>query len=348
MSGDAPLPEVIDDVDQLEHLLSAPPEPVVRALSQMEGDLLVLGVGGKMGPTLARMALRATQQAGHSRRIYGVSRFSDDSVRQSLAQLGVETIQGDLLDRRLIEALPDAENIVYMPALKFGAAENPGLAWAMHTYLPSLVCERFSNSRILAFSTGNIYGMEPVTGLGSRETDPPRPCGEYAMSCLGRERIFEYFSQAHGLPVSVVRLNYACDLRYGVLVDLALKVVSQTPIDLAMGYVNVIWQGDANAMALCALVDAKAPPFVINVAGAERQQVRSLATELGRFLGRSPRFTGQEAADALLSNSAKMCARYGPPRVSVDRMLRWTAAWIKNDRGTYGKPTRYEQRDGRF
>ncbi|MCA9007681.1 MAG: NAD-dependent epimerase/dehydratase family protein, partial [Planctomycetaceae bacterium] len=252
-------PETINELEQLDELLSRPTPQVVEALQKTPGDIILLGTAGKMGPTLARMILRGDEAAGIKRRVIGVSRFSDEASRQPLEDLGIETIKGDLLDSDFISSLPDVPNVIYMAGMKFGATGNESLTWAMNTYLPALVCNNYRNSRITAFSTGNIYGLVPATSRGSVETDKPNPIGEYAMSCLGRERMFEHFSRTLNIPMTIIRLNYATECRYGVLVDLALQVYHEQTIDLSMGYVNVIWQGDANAMTLCSLPDGASP-----------------------------------------------------------------------------------------
>ncbi len=342
------LPDRITDAVQLEECLSRPSPSAVTAMGRLSGDLILLGVGGKMGPSLARMARRASEEAGVSRRIIGVSRFSQPAARASLEAAGVETIAGDLLDDQFVRTLPQCENVVYMTGVKFGTEQNPGLTWAINTWTPGLVCRRFADSRILAFSSGNIYGyVRPESG-GSRETDLLQPVGEYAASVLGRERIFQHFSIVQNMPVTLLRLNYACELRYGVLVDLARQVSEQVPIDVTMGFVNAIWQGDANAMSLAALVDAECPPKVINVAGPETLLVREVADKFGQLLGLAPDCIGIEAADALLSNSSEACHRYGMPQVGIERLIRWIADWIQTGGELWEKPTHFQNRDGGF
>ncbi len=347
-TGPGMLPELIEDERQLDELLSAPTDAAIRTMASLAGDLLVLGVGGKMGPTLARMAKRASDEAGVSRRVIGVSRFSDAAVRERLAGWGVETIAGDLLDRAFVAGLPDAPHVISMAGMKFGSSGNEPLTWAMNAWLPAILGERFRRSRIAAFSTGNVYGLVSKDSGGSIETDAPNPVGEYAMSCLGRERMFEYCSTRYGIPTAVLRLNYATELRYGVLVDLARKVVTGEPVDLSMSLVNVIWQGDANAMTLCALADCTVPANVLNVAGPEILRVRDVCEQLGAILNKVPRFTGTETDDALLNNGAAAHARYGRPRISVDQMLHWIADWVRRGGASLGKPTHFESRDGRF
>jgi nucleoside-diphosphate-sugar epimerase len=321
---------------------------VIDSIARGDGDLIVLGAAGKMGPTLARMAQRAVQAAGVRRRVVAVSRFSTPGAREAFEARGLQTIACDLLDRAAVAALPDAGDVVFMAGMKFGATGRAALTWAENCLLPGYICERYSSSRIVAFSTGNVYGLVPAGSGGSRETDDPAPAGEYAMSCLGRERIFEYFSQTRGVPTSILRLNYACELRYGVLVDLATRVAAGDPIDLTMGYLNAIWQGDANAVALCAFDGATSPPAILNVAGLDELSVRSVALSFGRLLRRSVTFSGQEAPDALLSDGRKAAGLFGAPQVSPDTMIRWIAEWHMAGGATLGKPTRFEVRDGRF
>ncbi|HWY43174.1 MAG TPA: NAD-dependent epimerase/dehydratase family protein [Candidatus Sulfotelmatobacter sp.] len=338
----------ICDVAELDAFLSEPHERTLRSLATLSGDILVLGVGGKMGPTLARMAKRASDAAGISRRVIGVARFSAPNLEKQLNSWGVETIRCDLLDRNSLPALPDAPNIVYMAGMKFGSTGQESLTWAMNSYLPGLVCERFCKSRIAAFSTGNVYGLSPVSQAGSRETDSPNPVGEYAMSCLGRERMFEHFSRTLSIPVSIIRLNYATELRYGVLVDIAQRVFSGKPVAISMGYLNAIWQGDANAMSLQSLAHAASPPFVINIAGPELLSVRKISQEFADRFQKPVQFEGVEAPDALLSNSQESLQHFGPPRISLKQMLDWIADWTIRGGETLAKPTHFEDRAGRF
>ena len=312
-------------VAELEENLSIPSARAVAAMGRLSGDIILLGVGGKMGPTLARMAMRASQAAGIDRRVIGVSRFSEPGVRKRLEEHGVETIAGNLLDENFVASLPQVANVIYMAGFKFGASTDPSMTWAMNCHLPSLVCRKYRDSRIAAFSTGNVYGLVANDRGGSVETDVPNPVGEYAMAALGRERMFEYFSRSLHLPVVLLRLNYATELRYGVLVDLAQKVWTEQPIDLTMGHVNVIWQADANAMALSALEHTATPPFVVNVAGEEILSIRQTAEELGRLLDKPVHLTGSEAPDALLSNgqaaSAGQTANLCGSDAALDRRL---------------------------
>lgn len=329
-------------------MLSEPTPALVGTMRRISGDIIVLGVAGKMGPTLARMARRAADQAGTRRRVIGVSRFSDASSRQSLESHGIETIAGDLLDPRFMDSLPDAPLVVYAAGMKFGSTGNEPLTWAINTLLPSLVCRRYAQSRIVAFSTGNVYGATAATRGGSLETDPPNPLGEYAMSCLGRERMFEYFSRVHGVSVALVRLNYATELRYGVLIDLGQKVWNQLPIDLSMGFVNVIWQGDANTLALGLLEHTTTPAAIFNLAGPETLRIRNICERFGSLMSRPLRLVGAECPDALLSNAGKLYQTVGTPAVDIEQMIAWSADWIARGGATHGKPTHFEVRTGKF
>jgi nucleoside-diphosphate-sugar epimerase len=338
----------IADVDALELLLSEPSESTVRALGELTGDILILGCGGKMGPTLARMAKRASDAAGISRRVIAVSRFSTPSLPHRLNSWGMETISGDLLDPAFLRGLPDAQNVVYMAGMKFGSTGMESLTWAMNSFLPGLVADRFRHSRVAAFSTGNVYGLSPVARGGSQELDELKPVGEYAMSCLGRERIFEHFSRTAGVKTAILRLNYSTELRYGVLVDIAQRVHAGQPIALSMGYLNSIWQADANAMSLQSLLHAETPAFIVNIAGPETLIVRRIAEEFARRFKKQVQFDGTESSDALLSNAQKAYALFGKPRVTIEKMLDWIADWVERGGETLSKPTHFENRAGRF
>ena len=334
--------------EQLDLLLSEPSPAALAALEKLDSDLVILGVSGKMGPTLARMAVRALDQLNSPHRVVGAARFSQPDTRDKLEAWGVQTLACDLLDRAQFGSLPASGNLIFMTGQKFGTTGNQHMTWAINTYLPALVCERYLDARIVAFSTGNVYPLVPVVAGGPLEDEPPAPVGEYAMSCLGRERIFDYFSRKNGLRCAIVRLNYAVEMRYGVLVDIARKVKEEQPIALDMGAANVIWQGDANAQALALLDHCAAPPFVLNVTGPETVSVRRVAEILGRLLDREPRFSGEEAPTALLNNAAKAAQIFGYPKVSLRQMLQWIAAWVQSDGATLDKPTHFETRDGSF
>jgi nucleoside-diphosphate-sugar epimerase len=338
----------IADVAQLEEMLSEPTDAAVDAMRRSEGDLIILGVAGKMGPTLARMARRASDRAGVRRRVIGVSRFGDHAQEDALRSHDIEAIRCDLLDEESVRRLPDAPNVVFMAGRKFGSTGDEPLTWAMNTYLPSIVCRRYRESRMVAFSTGNVYGLTRAGAGGSVETETPRPTGEYAMSCLGRERIFEHFSRALKIPVALVRLNYAVEMRYGVLLDLARKIQARQAIDVTMGYFNIIWQGDANAMALALFDHVATPPRVVNVAGPEELSVRETCEKLATLMDMEVAFQGTEAPDALLSNGSLGRSLAGEPRVPAEQLIAWTADWVRRGGPTLDKPTHFESRDGRF
>jgi nucleoside-diphosphate-sugar epimerase len=338
----------VPDIAELEELLSAPTEATIQALGTLDGDIVILGAGGKMGPTLAHMAKKASELSGVSRRVIAVSRFSSSKLEFQLQQWGVETVRCDLMDPKALSELPDAADIVYMAGMKFGSTGQESLTWAMNSFLPGLVGERYRNSRIAAFSTGNVYGLSPVSRGGSLEDDPLNPVGEYAMSCLGRERIFEHFSRTNRTKMSILRLNYAVELRYGVLVDIAERVFTGRAVPLSMGYLNAIWQGDASAMSLQALAHASEPPFVVNIAGPELLSVRRVAEEFGERFHKPVRFEGKELRDALLSNAKRAYELFGRPRVSIDQLMTWIADWVRRGGETLAKPTHFEERAGRF
>jgi nucleoside-diphosphate-sugar epimerase len=339
---------MIHDEAQLEQMLSDPTEAATAAVAELSGDILLLGAGGKMGPSLARMVRRASDEAQVERRVIAVSRFGDRQLEAALQRTGVATLRGDLLDETFVASLPDAPNVIFMTGSKFGTSGNASMTWAMNVYLPSVVCRRYRSSRILVFSSGNVYPFVPSDGDGSVEDDTLQPVGEYGMSVLGRERMFEYFSRRDSIPVSIVRLNYAVEMRYGVLVDLAQQVLAQQPVDLTMGFVNVIWQGDANAMSIAALADADTPPTVVNVAGPERLSVEQTSEQFGQLMNRPVCFVGSASETALLSNARKAFERYGRPRVSTDQIIPWTANWIQRGECTLSKPTHFQVRDGKF
>lgn len=338
----------IDSVESLEALLATPSEALVADVQKLAGDVMLLGAGGKMGPSLAMLARNALDAAGRSGDVIAVSRFSDEAAERRLNDAGVKTVRADLLDEGQLAGLPEAANVVYMAAMKFGTTGQEPRTWAMNTYLPGRVAERFKDSRIAAFSTGNVYPLTPLVTGAPTEDDPTGPVGEYAQSCLGRERMFQYFSSVHGTPVTLLRLNYAIEMRYGVLVDIALAVRDGQPVDLAMGHVNVIWQGDANEIALRSLLHASSPPTILNMTGPETASVRRLATRLGERLGKEPVFVGEEQGSALLNDASRSHALFGYPRVALNTMLDWVAEWVGAGGETSGKPTKFQVRTGDF
>lgn len=337
-------PPRIDDVAALDELLSRPSRALVDDLATVSGDILVLGAGGKMGPTLARLARRAAPE----KRVVAVARFSEPDLRQTLERHGIETIACDLLDRGAVERLPRLANVIFMAGRKFGAEGDLPLTWAMNVHVPAIVAESFRNARIVAFSTGCVYPFADIAGGGSGEATPLDPPGEYAISCVGRERLFAYFSHSFGTPGRLFRLNYAIDLRYGVLYDIARKVWDGMPIDLAMGYVNVIWQGDACAQALRCLKHCTTPTSPINISGPETLSVRALAEAFGKRLGRAPVLTGTEAPTAWLTSTAQAQRLFGRPLVPLTTMVNWIADWVARGGASLDKPTRFEARDGRY
>jgi nucleoside-diphosphate-sugar epimerase len=338
------LPARIADLAALEELMSRPSPELVQTLDNLPGDIMVLGVGGKMGPTLARMAKRAAP----GRRVIGVARFSEAGLREQLQAAGVECIAADLMSRDALARLPDATNIVFMAGRKFGSAGSEWLTWAMNAHVPAMVAERFPRSRIVAFSTACVYPFVPTQGEGAPEAMPPTaPSGEYANSCVARERMFEHFSHQLGTPGRLLRLSYAIDMRYGVLHDVARKLLRKEPIDLSMGHANVIWQGEANDWALRALAHCTTPTSPLNLSGP-KVSIRELACELSLRLNVAPVFTGYEADTAWLVDCSEAFRLFGRPRVDLPRMIDWTADWVQRGGASLDKPTHYEARDGKY
>jgi dTDP-4-dehydrorhamnose reductase len=343
---------VFADEAELEDRLSTPTAGLVADLGAIDGDLLVLGAGGKMGPSLCRLARRALDQLGQAggsgRRVIAVSRWTDKAVEQQLKDAGVETVTYDLTADDELAGLPDAANVVFMAGAKFGSTGRPASTWATNVLIPSMVARRFADSRIAAFSTGNVYPLVSVSEGGSVEDDAPDPVGEYAMSCLGRERVFEYAAEHRGTRVALIRLNYAIDLRYGVLADIGRKVHDGLPVDVTTGHVNVVWQGYANEVTLRALRLATAPAFVLNVTGPETASVREIARIYGRLYETTPQITGTEAPTALLSNAGRCHGLFGYPELSLRQLIEAQADWIRKGGVLWDKPTKFERRDGRF
>ncbi|MEU0565636.1 NAD-dependent epimerase/dehydratase family protein [Nonomuraea sp. NPDC005983] len=330
---------------ELEERLARPSAGLVDDLAELDGDIMILGAGGKLGPSLVRLALNTT---GRDRRVIAVSRFSEPGLAQALQEDGATVVPADVADEQQLRDLPDAPNVVFLVGAKFGTQGREHATWFTNAYLPGRVADRFRDSRIAALSTGNVYPLVPVTSGGCTESTPVGPVGEYAMSCLGRERVLSHFSETYGTRLSLIRLNYAVELRYGVLVDLAQKVLAGEPIDLATGQVNVVWQGYANEVVLRSLLLAGTPPYVLNLTGPELVSVRQAAQDLGAALGKEPVFTGEEAPTALLSN-AGLCHRlFGYPEITPAELIEHTARWVAGGGPLLGKPTKFERRDGRF
>lgn len=333
---------------ELEELLSRPDEKTADAMAELEGDLLILGAGGKMGPSLARLARRACQKTGVKKRIIAVARFSNSKLPAELANHGIETIACDLLDRESLARLPDTPNVIFMAARKFGTSGEAHMTWAMNTYLPGLVADRYRHSQIVAFSTGNVYPLRSFKDGGATEGTPVDPVGEYAQSALGRERMFEYGSERWSTRGVILRLNYAVELRYGVLVDIGLAVFERRPVSLGMPWVNVIWQGDANSWCLRSFAHCQAPPLVLNITGTETLSVRELALCFGKHFDVEPVFAGSESTSALLNDATKARELFGEPNVGTAQLIDWIADWIRNGGALLKKPTHFQTRDGKF
>ncbi|MDN4524923.1 NAD-dependent epimerase/dehydratase family protein [Fictibacillus fluitans] len=338
----------MNTIQELEEVMTKPSERLIEDIKQLNGDIMILGVGGKMGPSMARLAKRAVDAGNLSNRVIGVSRFTSGTLRTELKEAGIETISADLLKEEDLQKLPDTENIIYMAGHKFGTTGNEQYTWAMNTYLPGRVAERFPNARHVVFSTGNVYPLVPLAQGGCDETHLVHPVGEYAQSCLGRERIYSYFSRKNGTPVTLFRLNYAIDMKYGVLLEIAKQVYQEKPVDVRMGHVNVIWQGDANEYALRSLLVSESPPSVLNITGPETVSIRWLAQQFAERFGKRVTFAGEEQPTALLSNSSKAHQLFGYPSVTLNTMIAWTADWIKGDGQTIDKPTHFQERQGAF
>jgi len=332
--------------DKLNDLLTAPSDALARDMGRLSGDILVLGAGGKMGPTLCVLAKRAFERAGLNRRVIAVSRFTGMEERRLLESHGVETLAADLLDPAQRAALPLVENVIYMAGRKFGTQGQEWLTWAMNASLPAFIAGQYRGSRIVVFSSGNVYPLVPPPGC--TEQTPPGPVGEYAMSCLARERAFEYAAEAYGTKTLLYRLNYAVDLRYGVLYDIAENILEGRPVSLRTPCFNVLWQGSANEIALRSLLYAGTPAFKLNVTGPEIVSVKAAARRLGKILGRGPVFEGPEGTDALLSDASLAMELFGPPRVPADTLIEWQGQWLLSGGRGLGKPTHFEERRGSY
>lgn len=336
------------ELEVLEQELLKPSDALISDITKIEGDIILLGVGGKMGPSMAKLARKAILSAGINKRIIGISRFSEAGTREELEAEGIETIAADLLNEKDLAALPDAPNILYLAGTKFGTTGKEPFTWAMNSYLPGRVAERYKNSRIVAFSTGNVYPFSPVGSGGLSEEYIPAPVGEYGQSCLGRERVFQYFSERYQIPTLIYRLNYAIDLRYGVMLEIAKSVNEGRAIDMTTGNVNVIWQGDANEIAIRSLLHCDVPANILNVTGPETLSVKWLAEQFGLLLGKEPQFINEVQPNALLSNASKAHRLFGYPRVTVRQMIEMTVSWLNAGGKTINKPTHFQERKGQF
>lgn len=333
----------------LNEMLTTPSQGLIDDVSRIQGDIMVLGAGGKMGPDICILAARAAKAAGVNKTVYAVSRFSDKDAVKRLEAEGVTVIAADLMEDGALESLPDCENIIFMAGKKFGTNGSEYLTWGMNSWLPSMTAKRFTNSRIVAFSSGNLYPKVPTCSGGATEDVMPLPVGEYPMSCLARERAFEYAAKARGTSVCIMRLNYAIDLRYGVLHDIAQTILADKPVDLsAMPSFNCIWQKDANEAAIRLLLHTSTDMNVVNVTGPETAGVKQTALMLARALGKQVQFVGEVADTAYLNNAGKMFRMFGYPCVPLDTLIQWQAEWMLAGGRSLGKPTHFEERNGNY
>ena len=336
------------NINTLYQELLRPSEELIADITSLDGDILILGVGGKMGPALAKLAKQAIDIAGAQKKVIGVARFSEPELQATLEQQGITTYAADLLNDEHLQTLPESRNVLYLAGTKFGTTGKESFTWAMNTYLPGRVAEKYKNSHIVVFSTGNVYPLTPIDSGGPTEKQLPEPIGEYAQSCLGRERVFQYFASVYNTPTLIYRLNYANDVSYGVLLDIAKAVKEDRPIDLRMGYVNVIWQGDANEMAIRSLKHCSTPSKILNIAGPETASVRMLAEKFGSMLNKKPNFINEEQSTALLSNGSESFRLFGHPKVSLQQMIEVIFRWVTEGGKTLNKPTHFQEREGKF
>lgn len=332
---------------EVEGLLQ-PSDALLKDMEKLDGDILILGVGGKVGPSLAKLAVQSFEKLGKKNKVIGVSRFSEKGLQEELEGFGVRTHKADLLNKKDMLSLPDAPNVIYLAGVKFGTQGNEGLTWAMNSYLPGEVSARFKKSKIVVYSTGNVYPFMPVYSGGADEGMAPAPIGEYAQSCLGRERIFEYFSKKNNTPMLIFRLNYANDLRYGILLEVAKSVYKGESIDVRMGNVNVIWQGDSNEATLRSLLHCTSPANFLNITGPETVSIRWMANQFGKLFDKESLFTGEEQTNGILSNASKYFDLFGYPHVTLRKMIELTALWLKLGGETINKPTHFQERKGNY
>ncbi|MHA4739985.1 NAD-dependent epimerase/dehydratase family protein [Dyadobacter sp. MSC1_007] len=338
----------MNNIESLEEQWLAPSTALIEDMKSIQGNIMILGAGGKIGPSIARLAIQAIEKAGLTKRVIAVSRFSEEGLREELNSEGIETIAANILDDHQLQNLSEVENVLYLAGTKFGTSNNEPYTWAMNTYLPGRVAEKFRNSRIVVYSTGNVYPFTPVASGGATEELRADPVGEYGQSCLGRERLFQYFSSVYGTPLLIYRLNYAIDFKYGVLLEVAKSVLAGKPIDLSTGHVNVIWQGDANEMAIRSLLHCESPSKILNITGPETLPLRWLAGEFGRIFNIEPKFVNEEQPTALLSNAAESFRLFGYPRTTLKEMIGITAQWLQQGGRTINKPTHFQERKGQF
>lgn len=333
---------------EFEDQILAPSKALIDDMKNLSGDIMILGIGGKMGPSMGKLAIRAIKEAGDNQKVIGVSRFSDNTVRQQLEELGIVTIACDLLNGKELQKLPQTPNIIFLAGHKFGTTNNEDFTWAMNTYLPAMVAEHFKDSKIVAFSSGNVLPFVPITAGGASEELAPGPIGEYAQSCLGRERIFQYFSKKNRTKVLIYRLNYAVDFRYGVLVEIARTVLNDQPIDLTTGNVNVIWQGDANEIALRSLIYCSCPAKILNVTGPETLSIKWIAERFGELFEKKPTFINEPEGSALLNNASECHRLFGYPQITIRQAIEITAHWLIQGGDTFNKDTHFQERKGKF
>jgi len=336
------------ELELLEQEFLKPSDSLISDIAKLDGDILILGVGGKMGPAMAQLAKKAVDLGGLNKKVIGVSRFSEAGLQDKLEKAGIKTYNADLLNDEQLQSLPDVKNVLYLAGTKFGTTGKESFTWAMNSYLPGRVAEKYKNSRIVVFSTGNVYPLTPVAWGGAIETRQPEPVGEYAQSCLGRERIFQYSSSKYNTPILIYRLNYANDISYGVLLEIAKSVKEDRPIDLSMGHVNVIWQGNANEIAIRSLNHCAVPAKILNVTGPETVSVRWLAGQFGQLFNKTPVFINEEQPTALLSNAAEAIGLFGYPKVTLKQMIGLLAEWIIQGGATLNKPSHFQERKGQF
>ena len=341
-------PATLSTEAAIDAFMTRPYPEVVELMRRLPGDLAILGVAGKMGITLGATAVAASRAAGVERTVYGVSRFSNQAAYDAVAQAGMTPLRCDLLDAAAVAKLPRVPNVIFMAGRKFGTTGGEEQTWAINTLTPARVCDHFTDSRIVAFSTGCVYPLVPSDGPGCSESTPAAPVGEYAQSCLGRERIFTYYSKRNGAPVCLLRLNYSLDLRYGVIHDLATRVWQGQPVPLQVPVFNGLWQGDANNLTLLTLEAAETPAAILNLTGPETLSVRETAERLAERLGKPVRFEGAPGSTAYLNDASRLYARLGRPRVPIGRVIDWTADWVRAGGLSYGKPTHFEVSTGTF
>ena len=339
---------MMKDIQQVYQDLLQPSDALVADVAKLDGDIIILGAGGKMGPALARLTKQAIDKAGVNKKVIAVSRFSEAGLQSALNKEGIETISADLLEDEQLQVLPDVKNVLYLAGTKFGTTGKESFTWAMNSYLPGRVAEKYKHSNIVVFSTGNVYPLTPVVMGGAAETYPPEPLGEYAQSCLGRERIFQYHSSKYSTPILIYRLNYANDVTYGVLLEIAKSVKESKPINLMMGNVNVIWQGDANEVAIRSLLHCAVPSKILNVTGPEILSVRWIAEEFGKLFDKEPCFINEEQPTALLSNAAECARLFGYPKTSVKKIIELLAEWLNQGGKTINKETHFQERTGKY